>query len=73
MRYILLNPSDVHLPGDEIYLPIAGAWEEIDDIHIGDQVGEDSYPCRREYAKHPGSVERQVQAAGRHLKKVPSP
>lgn len=44
-RWILLNADDVHQEGDEEWYGYA--WRNINPMHIGDRVGEDSAPCRR--------------------------
>ncbi len=48
MRYFLLNPSDIHSPGDEIW--IDQKWLPVGSMHHGDPVGE-SFPCRRKLSR----------------------
>ncbi len=45
-RFILLNPSDIHRPGDEIWCLHSDQWVPVQRMHHGDRVGE-SHPCRR--------------------------
>jgi hypothetical protein len=47
IRYILLNPDDIHSPGDEMLIQICPPmWQSVWTIHMGQEVGEGN-PCRR--------------------------
>lgn len=44
-RFELLNADDIHQPGDERW--DGKKWVTLETMHHGDEVGEDSCPCRR--------------------------
>lgn len=46
-RWELLNPDDIHKPGDEVWIGLKSGWQPLPAIHMGDAVGNDSAPCRR--------------------------
>lgn len=48
--HVLLSPSEIHWPGDEMY--IGEKWVPVPQIHFGQLVGEGA-PCRRRSAKKP--------------------
>lgn len=45
-RWILLNADDTPQEGDEVFRESCG-WVELNPMHFGEKVGEDSAPCRR--------------------------